>query len=274
MGFSALTATTLCVSLALSASATAGGFTWRHHAPPFDFLFGNHIDTHQQTKLENDGSLKGTFYVVQLDEDGDGLPDTTEAGDPILRHCTDPEHYATCQAGWVLTAVPCIPEVNGCSAMFLYHRRDHPVWLIGPREREREGETFLGGSRDQIPQPGYASHFHWLTVGVEEDGSLFPSSVLEIEALFGVSIDVPEACNVVRASQLEPGTICPGYFLALRVLGVSNVYRANPGPQWAFHHGGENIVLRPGIDIASHTNIVTSYQADESIGVDDLTGQP
>jgi hypothetical protein len=255
-----------CVS-AVPATAISGGFTWRDHAFPFDFLFGNHIDTHQQSRLREDGSLQGLFYVVQLDEDGDGVPDITDAGDPIMRHCTRAEHYPNCQAGWVLTAVPCIPEINGCSAMFLYHRHDHPVWLVGPRVREMDGEVFLGGSRDQIPQPGYATHFHWLSDpgGIDADGTVFPGATQQVEDLFGVDIEVPAACNVARASQLTSGSVCPGYFLALNVVAVSRVYRENAGPQWAFHHGGENIVLRPGIDISSHTNVVTSYVADETV---------
>jgi len=272
MHCSTITAAALCASLMLPASATAAGFTWKDHARPFDFLFGNHIDTHQETTLQNDGSLRGSFYVVQLDQDGGGFLDITDEGDPIMRHCTMPEHYPDCQAGWVLTAVPCIPEVNGCSAMFLYHQHDHPVWLIGPRKRQMDGEMFLGGSRDQIPQPGFGTHFHWLTDpgGVNEAETVFLSSVPELEALFDTEIDVAPECNVVEASQLTPGTICPGYFLALQVLAMSSVYRENPGPQWAFHHGGENILLQPGIDIASHTNIVTSYVADPTIGLGNL----
>ena len=261
--------------LSLPASGIAAGFTWQDHAKPFDFLFGNHIDTHQQTKRQKDGSLKGSFYVVQLDADGDGVPDTTADGNPIMGHCTKPADDASCQAGWTLTAAPCIPEVNGCSAMFLYAQDDHPVWLVGPRMREKDGQSFLGGSRRLIPQPGYATHFHWLTSpgGIDANGVQMASSVGQLETLFGVHIAVPDACNVVEATQLAAGTICPGYFLQLQAVAVSNVYRQQSGPQWAFHHGGEDIVLRPGPDIASHTNIVTSYVADDSIGAGGLSAQ-
>ena len=74
----AMTVVTAWVVLIWSANATAAGFNWRDHAAPFDFLFGNQLDTHQQTKLQRDGSLKGLFYVVQLDEDGDGVVDSIE----------------------------------------------------------------------------------------------------------------------------------------------------------------------------------------------------
>lgn len=262
-----LTLLLFCVLLALGGIVHAGGLNWKDHAAPFDFLFGNHIDTHQQTHLvragKNKGDLAGYFYVVHLDQDGDGLLDTTADGLPILRHCTKPEHYPNCRFLWTINAKPCIKEVNGCEAMNLYHKHDHPVWLIGPRQRSADGETFLAGTRSQIPQPGVPGHFHWLTEGSEDEGELLPSSLNDIEALFNVDIEVPEGCNVSRASQIPPGTICPGYFLELRVV---------QGPTVAFHHGGENIVLNPGYDLRSHLNFVTSYVADPDIGLDDLNG--
>ncbi|MEA2079170.1 MAG: hypothetical protein U9P00_04805, partial [Pseudomonadota bacterium] len=57
--------------------AQAGGL---FHAPPFDFLFGNHIDTHQENKLKlygsgNPESLTGKFYIISVDEDADGNTD-------------------------------------------------------------------------------------------------------------------------------------------------------------------------------------------------------
>lgn len=233
-----------------TAPAQASGFRWHDHAAPYTFLFGNHIDTHQETRLKRDGSLDGFFYVVHLDQDGDGLLDTAEDGTPIKRHCTRPEHYPDCEVGWHIRAVPCIEEINGCTAMFLYHQHDHPVWLIGPYLRTQDGETFLSGSRAPIPQPGSPSHYHWLTDGTDHDGSFLPSSLADIEFLFDVQIDVPEECNVAMASQLSTGVICPGYFLEIRA--VDHFY---------FHHGGENIPVRPGIDLSTHINFVTSYEA-------------
>lgn len=39
------------------------GYEWQNHASPFDFLFGNHFDTHQQTKISGNGQLNGFFYI-------------------------------------------------------------------------------------------------------------------------------------------------------------------------------------------------------------------
>ena len=69
-----------------------------------------------------------------------------------------------------------------------------------------------------------------------------------------------------RSRRARSGTTCPGYFLERRVVGVTNVYRESGGPQSAFQHGGENILPSPGIDVASHTSIVTSCVADDAIG--------
>lgn len=247
----------------LMTAAEASGFRWKDHAFPYTFLFGNHIDTHQETRLQKDGSLRGFFYVVHLDQDGDGLLDTADDGTPIKRHCTKPEHYPTCEIGWEIQAVPCIEEVNGCTAMFLYHKDDHPVWLIGPRKRTKDGVAFLGGTRALIPQPGSPSHVHWLTEGLileDSHGAIIerPSSLADLEALLGVDIEVPAECNVDMASQLTTGTICPVYFWEIKA--VDTFY---------FHHGGENIPVRPGVDMSTHTNFVTSYDDVGDI-LDDL----
>lgn len=44
-------------------SANAAGYPWKNHAAPYDFLFGNDIDGHQQTRLQQDGSLVGFLYI-------------------------------------------------------------------------------------------------------------------------------------------------------------------------------------------------------------------
>lgn len=234
----------------LTVTSNASGLRWRDHALPYTFLFGNHIDTHQQTRLNRDGSLDGFFYVVHLDQDGDGLLDTADDGTPIKRHCTKPEHYPGCEVGWYIRAVPCIKEINECTAMFLYHKHDHPVWLVGPYLRTMDGETFLSGSRAPIPQPGSPGHVHWLTEGSDHDGTFMDSSLADLEALLDVDIEVPEECNVAMAAKLTTGVICPVYFLQIRA--VDTFY---------FHHGGENIPVSPGIDLSTHINYVTSYVA-------------
>lgn len=63
-------------------SALAAGF-WNDHLKPFDFMFGNHIDTHQQTMVLPNGQLKGFLYIEFTGE-------YTEDGYPVATHtdCT------------------------------------------------------------------------------------------------------------------------------------------------------------------------------------------
>ena len=214
---------------------------WQDHAPPFTFLFGNHIDTHQETRLRKSGRLSGFFYVYWTGE-------FTVDGQPIAKHCTTPEHYAAgCYPGWKIEAQPCIEEVNGCRAMFLYHYHDHPVWMIGPQIDESGG---LRGTRSMIPQPGSYTHLHWLTEGAVHNGVVLPSSLEAVEEVFGVDINVPPECNVSSASALTSGIVCPGYYLQIKALHT-----------FVFKHGGELIPVSPRIDNRTHLNIVSSYRS-------------
>lgn len=214
---------------------------WRDHARPFTFLFGNHIDTHQETRLRRNGSLSGYFYIFWSDE-------VTEDGETIAKHCTKPEHYALgCFPGWTIRAEPCIEEVNGCRAMFLYHYHDHPVWMIGPQVDDAGG---LRGTRSMIAQPGSYTHMHWLTEGAEHNGVFLPSSLAQVEDLFDVDIVVPPECNVAMASKLTSGTVCPGYYLQITAV-----------ERFPFKHGGEVIPVRQGVDNRTHLNLVSSYRS-------------
>lgn len=226
---------------------------WNNHAAPYTFLFGNHIDTHQELFLWSfklfkfdKGDLSGWFYVFDSGE-------TLDDGTPILKHCTKQEHYdAGCVAGWRIHAKPCIEEVNGCRAMYLYHYHDHPPWLLNP---SIDDEGNLRGSRQPIHQPGSFTHMHWLTEGTSHEDTFLPSSIADVETVFGVDITIPEACNVATASQLTTGAICPGYMLQITVIRPFGYNR------WAFNHGGEDLVITPGIDNKTHLNLLTSYQA-------------
>lgn len=52
----------LLMSFALVATAYAAtGRPWDSHATPYDYLFGNHIDTHQQSKLNGKDQLGGVL---------------------------------------------------------------------------------------------------------------------------------------------------------------------------------------------------------------------
>ena len=94
---------------------------------PYDFLFGNHIDNHQETKLKlkkgEPASLKGYLYIIDSGR-------TTDEGLPIYRHPRGAGQNEECgvddiecEVGWKIKAVP-------GDAKFLYHSGvngdDHP----------------------------------------------------------------------------------------------------------------------------------------------------
>ena len=192
-------------------------------AAPYDFKFGNHIDTHQETKIKikkgDPDNLKGFLYIIDTGR-------TTAEGLPIYRHprgagqneeCgVDP---IECEVGWKIKAVP-------GKAKFLYHSGvngdDHPVWMV---------------NRVDIPQKGSYTHFHWITPDSSDprgDDPLFPVQ-----------------CDVEMAGQLENNAeniVCPGWFLEIKAVD-----------KFAFEHGGEVVPVRSGIDTATHTNLVTNY---------------
>ena len=124
----------LSAALALAGAAQAADlYPWRQHEAPFSFLFGNDIDTHQQTRLSRNGSLFGFFYVRFS-----GL--TTKDRYPVATH-VDCALQPDCTVGWTIAGTP-------IAATFLYQTLDdHPVFLV---------------SRADIPQPASPSHFHWL----------------------------------------------------------------------------------------------------------------
>ena len=209
------------------------------HDAPYDFFFGNHIDTHQETKIKikrgDPVRLKGFFYIIFTGEID------TVSGLPIARHprgasqneaCgddnddefnRDPEDKGKdieCIVGWTMRGRP-------GEAKFLYHNGvngdDHPVWMV---------------NRVDIPQPGSYTHFHWITTSSSDPRAA----------------TVPAACDKINAGQLEderPTAVditCPGWFLQIKAV-----------EEFAFQHGGELVPVRPGIDNATHLNLVTNY---------------
>lgn len=184
------------IALAVSGNALAAGYPWRNHAAPYDFLFGNEIDTHQQAVEMADGSLAGFLYVHYTGE-------STTDGLPIAQHadCS----IETCDVGWMLDGLP-------TSATFLYQvDEDHPVWLV---------------DRADIPQPGAYAHFHWLDAAPQATGDAKAGYLIELRA-------VARFCFVHH----DAGTV-----------GMSCRER-----------GG--VVVVPGVDIATHLNIVASFPA-------------
>ena len=207
------------------------------HEAPYNFLFGNHIDTHQETKLKmkrgQPVSLKGFFYIIFTGEIDpvSGLPIArhprgaaqNEAcgdgnDDDFYRDFDNDDESIECIVGWKMKGI--IGE-----AKFLYHAgvngNDHPVWMV---------------NRVDIPQPGSYTHFHW--IGADSNDPRAPS-------------EVPVECDVDMAGQLDNNAediVCPGWFLQIKAV-----------EKFAFKHGNEVVPVRPGIDNATHLNLVTNY---------------
>lgn len=215
------------------------------HANPYTFLFGNHIDTHQETKLNNDGTLKGRFYIFFTGETDEST------GLPIARHPRGAGHDEECGidpiecvVGWEILAVP-------GEAKFLSHSgvngEDHPVWMV---------------SRSAIPQPGSFTHFHWITSNSTDERYQTVPSACDVEMagqLEGTVLtgDLTLENNIDEISwpdvdvHVELGaedTVCPGWYLQI------TAKRA-----FAFQHGGEKVPVQVGVDNSSHLNIVNNY---------------
>jgi len=110
-------------------------------------------------------------------------------------------------------------------AKFLYHSgvngNDHPVWMV---------------NRVDIPQPGSFTHFHW--IGKDSTDPRAPD-------------DVPDECDVEKAGQLDNNAeniVCPGWFMQIKAV-----------EEFAFEHGDEIVPVYPGMDNATHLNLVTNY---------------
>ncbi|MDH3595900.1 MAG: hypothetical protein OEM93_13730 [Rhodospirillales bacterium] len=202
---------------------------------PYDFVFGNHIDTHVQLRLEEEDdapvSLRGSFYIIFT-----GGNDSV-SGLPLARHPRGASHDErcgidpiTCVVGWDMDGQP-------GAAKFLYHDgvngNDHPVWMVN---RAEEASAPAPGM--VIPQPGYYSHYHWITTT-----STDPRAAM-----------VPATCDKNNAGQLQDQAptavdeVCDGWFLQIHAV-----------TDFAFEHGGEVIPVRAGEDLRSHLNMVTNY---------------
>ncbi len=140
--------------------ALAASYPWRAHASPYDFLFGNHIDTHQQSMVIGGGKLVGFFYIRFTG--GQSVE-----GSPIAMHADCTQVPDECTVGWKLHGVP-------IRATLVEHQpHQHPTWCVDPA--------------DLPPQPGF-SHFHWLgppdrakglTIGQTYDGLLLKLTAVQ-----------------------------------------------------------------------------------------------
>jgi hypothetical protein len=175
----------LVSALGLSASAFAADlYPWRNHQAPFDFVFGNEIDMHQQTRQTRDGSLFGFFYVRYTGA-------VTKDRYRVATHA-DCNMHPDCTAGWTLNGKP-------ASAVFLYHAApDHPIYLV---------------NRQDIPQPGAHSHFH--PIGMHpSQGQTVSGYLLQLAAVdrfcfvhHDAQAAAPQkTCREAGGIAVEPGT--------------------------------------------------------------------
>jgi hypothetical protein len=223
----------------------APGDNWQ--ANPFDFTFGNHIDTHVQLKLKNKmgnpDSISGSFYIIFTDDQGVSLGTDAASGLPIARHPrgTSEDHDETCGVspnivcvvGWHMDGAP-------GAAKFISHDGvngdDHPLWMVNRTEEDTAPETGM-----VIPQPGSFTHHHWITTT-----STDPRAA-----------SVSAECDKQKAGQLqdqEPtavDSVCQGWFLQIQAVR-----------EFAFKHGGESIPIRLGMDNRSHLNLLTNFNND------------
>lgn len=180
-------------ALAMAGEARAAGYPWKNHAAPYDFLFGNDFDTHQQTRSTQAGALAGFLYVHYTGA-------VTSDRLPVAHHGNCGE--VACDVGWIVRGEP-------ATAAFLYHvEGDHPVWLVDRRD---------------LPQPGAYVHFHWL-------GSM-PSNAGDVRGGYLLELQAVKAFCFIHDEGGESGT-CEA-------------------------RGG--VVVRAGIDVATHSNIVASF---------------
>ena len=167
----------------------AVGPKWNDNEHPFNFLFGNIFDTHQQSMISgNQDTLTGFFYIRYVGGDNpDGLPNA---------------QHGTETVGWLLDGVPVV------DAKVIDLSGQHPVWCIDPV---------------YIPRAKGYSHFHWtgdpqsrggLVLGEEKDGYVL--KLTAIDAFFFEhggypivpGIDYDSHHNIVID---EAGTGCSDY---------------------------------------------------------------
>jgi hypothetical protein len=109
--------------------AQEGGYPWQDHAAPFNFMFNNLIDTHQQSMLAGRDMLQGYIYIQFTGEERDGVPVAVRAD------CTDPA--LDCSLGWKFKAIPIRARLVS---------RGPRVWLVDEKD---------------LPAGPHYVHFQW-----------------------------------------------------------------------------------------------------------------
>jgi hypothetical protein len=171
-------------------------YRWRDHAPPFEFLFENHIDTHQQSKIAGNGNLVGFLYVRFTGE-------YTAEGYPIARHADCANVPDQCAVGWELQGIP-------FRATYLGHEHgQHPQWKLDPDAvPSRPGYTRFHWLNESAQADGGFGHGYGLTVGQEYDGYLLKLTArgtffLEHHGGFLVTPGIDEATHANIVMELD-----------------------------------------------------------------------
>jgi len=112
------------------ASDPDGEYPWKHHAAPYDYKFGNMIDSHQQSFVDKTGNqLKGFIYIHNTNDDyAPGIPTADKA------HCKN----QPCMVGWL---------IKGVKVSATLMKKGPRIWLVDPNDLPKE--------------KGY-THFHWI----------------------------------------------------------------------------------------------------------------
>ena len=136
------TVVTVLVAMLFIVGTASASYEWRDHAAPFDFTFGNHIDTHQQAMQTGKSGLQGFLHIT---------PGTMTNDDvvPIVTHGDCAANPANCTVGWNISG-----KAN--TATYCGHQSgEHPAWAIDPGD---------------MPRPRGYTHFHWLDVSPHHGG--------------------------------------------------------------------------------------------------------
>ncbi len=88
----------LFVSFTGSARAASGSsYPWNDHAAPYTYLFGNHIDTHQQSQFMDGGQIQGYLYIRYTGQTINGVP--------VAEHSDCSMDPSSCLVGWQIQGV-------------------------------------------------------------------------------------------------------------------------------------------------------------------------
>jgi hypothetical protein len=78
-------------------AASGSSYPWRDHAAPYTYLFGNHIDSHQQSETIDGGQIQGYLYIHYTGQTINGIP--------VAEHTDCSMDPTSCIVGWQIQGV-------------------------------------------------------------------------------------------------------------------------------------------------------------------------